>query len=58
MYLKNIYNNDTDWNKLFSDVDKAKPVLTNVVKSLFGEYNGELEYLVDIDTSELSSKES
>ena len=47
----------TDWNKLFSDVDKAKPVLTNVVKSLFGEYNGELEYLVDIDTSELSSKE-
>jgi hypothetical protein len=47
----------TDWNKLFSDVDKAKPVLSNVVKSLFGEYNGELEYLVDINTSEISSKE-
>jgi hypothetical protein len=47
----------TDWNKLFSDVDKAKPVLTNILKSLFGEYNGELEYLVDIDTSEISSKE-
>jgi hypothetical protein len=47
----------TDWNKLFSDVDKAKPVLSSVVKSLFGEYNGELEYLVDIDTSEISSKE-
>ena len=47
----------TDWNKLFSDVDKAKPVLSNVVKSLFGEYNGELEYLVDIDTSEISNKE-
>jgi hypothetical protein len=47
----------TDWNKLFSDVDKAKPVLSNLIKSLFGEYNGELEYLVDIDTSEISSKE-
>jgi hypothetical protein len=47
----------TDWNKLFSDVDKAKPVLTNVFKSLFGEYSGELEYLVNIDTSEISSKE-
>lgn len=46
-----------DWNKLFSDVDKAKPVLSNLIKSLFGEYNGELEYLVDIDTSEISSKE-
>lgn len=47
----------TDWNKLFSDVDKAKPILSNLVKSLFGQYNGKLTYLVDIDTSEISPKD-
>ena len=47
----------TDWNKLFSDVDKAKPILSNLVKSLFGEYNGKLTYLVDLNTSEISPKD-
>jgi len=47
----------TDWNKLFADVDKAKPVLSNLIKSLFGVYNGKLTYLVDLDTSEICSKD-
>jgi hypothetical protein len=47
----------TDWNKLFADVDKAKPVLSNLVKSLFGEYNGRATYLVDLNTSEICPKD-
>ena len=47
----------TDWNKLFSDVDKSKPVLSNLIKSLFGEYNGKLTYLVDLNTSEICPKD-
>ena len=47
----------TDWNKLFADVDKAKPILSNLIKSLFGEYNGKLTYLVDLNTSEICPKE-
>jgi hypothetical protein len=47
----------TDWNKLFADVDKAKPVLSNLIKSLFGEYNGRLTYLVDLNTSEICPKD-
>lgn len=47
----------TDWNKLFADVDKAKPVLSNLIKSLFGVYNGKLTYLVDLDTSEICPKD-
>ena len=47
----------TDWNKLFSDVDKSKPILSNLIKSLFGEYNGKLTYLVDLNTSEICPKE-
>ena len=59
--VNNFYSVDpeyrTDWNKLFSDVDKAKPILSNLIKSLFGEYNGKLTYLVDLNTSEISSKD-
>jgi hypothetical protein len=40
----------TDWNKLFSDVDKSRPILSNLIKSLFGEYNGRLTYLIDLNT--------
>jgi hypothetical protein len=47
----------TDWNKLFSDVYKAKPVLSNLIKSLFGEYNGKSTYLVDLNTSEICPKD-
>jgi|694.fasta_scaffold152491_2 hypothetical protein len=47
----------TDWNKLLADVDKAKPVLSNLIKSLFGEYNGRLPYLVDLNTSEICPKD-
>jgi hypothetical protein len=47
----------TDWNKLFSDVDKAKPVLSNLIKSLFGEYNGKSTYLIDLNTSEICPKD-
>lgn len=47
----------TDWNKLFADVDKAKPILSNLIKSLFGEYNGRLTYLVDLNTSEICPKD-
>lgn len=47
----------TDWNKLFADVDKSKPILSNLVKSLFGEYNGKLIYLIDLNTSEISRKD-
>lgn len=62
--LGNVINNfnevpdeyKTDWNKLFADVDKSKPILSNLIKSLFGEYNGKLTYLVDLDTSELCPK--
>lgn len=60
--IVNTFNNiepeyRTDWNKLFSDVDKAKPVLSNLVKSLFGEYNGRITYLVDLNTSEICPKD-
>lgn len=47
----------TDWNKLFANIDKAKPVLSNLIKSLFGEYNGKLTYLVDLNTSEITPKD-
>jgi hypothetical protein len=47
----------TDWNKLFLDVDKSKNILSNLVKSLFGVYNGMATYLVDLDTGELSPKD-
>ncbi len=47
----------TDWNKLLSDVDKAKPILSDLIKSLFGEYNGKSTYLVDLNTSELCPKD-
>jgi hypothetical protein len=47
----------TDWNKLFSDVDKSKPILSNLNKSLFGTYNGRLTYLVDLNTSEICPKD-
>ena len=39
------------------EVDKAKPILSNLIKSLFGEYNGKLTYLVDLNTSEICPKE-
>ena len=47
----------TDWNKLFSDVDKSNPILTDLIKSLFGVYNGRLTYLVDLNTSEICPKD-
>jgi hypothetical protein len=47
----------TDWNKLLSDVDKSKPVLSNLIKSLFGEYSGKIPYLVNLDTSEACEKD-
>jgi hypothetical protein len=47
----------TDWNKLFADVDKATPILSNLLKSLYGEYNGKLTYLVDLNTSEICPKQ-
>ena len=59
--VNNFYSVDpeyrTDWNKLFSDVDKSKPILSNLIKSLFGEYNGKLTYLVDLNTTEICPKE-
>ena len=47
----------TDWSKLFSDVKKSKGILTNLIKSLFGVYNGKITYLVDLNTDELSPKD-
>jgi len=47
----------TDWNKLFMDVSKSKGILNDLVKSLFGVYNGRMTYLVDLNTDELSSKD-
>jgi hypothetical protein len=47
----------TDWNKLFMDVDKGKTILSNLVKSLFGVYNGTSTYLVDLNTCEISPKD-
>jgi len=46
----------TDWNKLFMDVNKGKTILSNLVKSLFGVYNGKSTYLVDLNTCEISPK--
>jgi hypothetical protein len=46
-----------DWSKLFADVDKARPILSNLNKSLFGTYNGKLTYLVDLNTSEICPKD-
>jgi len=47
----------TDWNKLFMDVDKSKGILTELVKSLFGVYNGTSTYLVDLNTTTISPKD-
>ena len=47
----------TDWSKLLSDVDKSKAILTDLIKSLFGVYNGKLTYLVDLNTSEICPKD-
>jgi hypothetical protein len=47
----------TDWNKLLMDVSKSKGILTDLIKSLFGAYNGRMTYLVDLNTDELSPKD-
>jgi len=45
----------TDWSKLLMDVDKSRGVLSNLVKCLFGEYNGDMIGLYDLDMT-LSEK--
>lgn len=47
----------TDWAKLFMDVSQSKGILTNLVKSLFGMYNGRMTYLIDLNTDGLASKD-
>jgi hypothetical protein len=47
----------TDWSKLFMDVSKSKGILSDLIKSLFGVYNGRMTYLVDLNTDELSPKD-
>lgn len=39
----------TDWSKLLMDVDKSRGVLSNLIQSLFGEYNGDNVGLYDLD---------
>lgn len=46
----------TDWSKLLMDVDKSRGVLTNLIQSLFGEYNGENVGLYDLDMTTASRK--
>lgn len=41
----------TDWSKLLLDVDKSYGVLSTLVKSLFGCYNGNSICLYDLDTN-------
>jgi hypothetical protein len=41
----------TDWSKLLLDVDKSYGVLSTLVKSLFGCYNGNSICLHDLDTN-------
>jgi hypothetical protein len=41
----------TDWNKLLMDVDKSKGVLSNLIKSLFGQYDGDIVGLYELDMS-------
>jgi hypothetical protein len=40
----------TNWTKLLSDITKSEGVLTNLVQSLFGVYNGDLIGLYDLNT--------
>ncbi len=47
----------TDWNKLLMDVDKSSGILSQLIKSLFGVYNGNMTFLMDINTSEFSPKD-
>jgi hypothetical protein len=47
----------TDWNKLLMDVDKSSGILSQLIKSLFGVYNGTLTSLMDLNTSEFSPKD-
>jgi superfamily II DNA or RNA helicase len=46
----------TDWSKLLMDVDKSRGVLSNLIQSLFGEYNGENVGLYDLDMTTASRK--
>jgi superfamily II DNA or RNA helicase len=46
----------TDWSKLLMDVDKSRGVLSNLIQSLFGEYNGENIGLYDLDMTTASRK--
>jgi hypothetical protein len=41
----------TDWNKLLMDVDKSKGVLSTLIKSLFGQYDGDIVGLYELDMS-------
>jgi hypothetical protein len=47
----------TDWNKLLMDVTKSSGILSQLIKSLFGVYNGTLTSLMDLNTSEFSPKD-
>jgi len=47
----------TDWSKLFFSVNKNKNILKNLIKGLFGTYGGSVEYLIDLDTTEMSPKD-
>ena len=47
----------TDWSKLLIDVKKSKGILSNLIKGLFGTYGGSIEYLIDLNTDEMSVKD-
>jgi hypothetical protein len=47
----------TDWNKLFANVNKSKGILEDLIKSIFGVYGGSVDYLIDLNTNELSPKD-
>jgi hypothetical protein len=40
----------TDWNKMLMDVNKSRGVLTSLIRSLFGVYDGDITFLYDLDT--------
>jgi hypothetical protein len=44
----------TDWLKLLKDIKTSKNVLTNLIKGLFGVYNGRLTYIMDLDTNSIN----
>lgn len=46
----------SSWKKLLSDPKKSEGILVNLIRAIYGKYNGRLTFLYDLGTNELAPK--